>query len=232
MTAVIFLLSCWSFASAPPAVADDNFANGCRYYNVKKYAQAETFLNDTVRRFPAYWPGHYYLANTYLALGRREEARKEYDACITSQPSPSQEVVDVCKKTIVTLGGIPSEPVGAATPLGEAKPLDGKVPELKLGELPSGEKTDAPEAYRDKERRWHIERLRKQCSEKIAALREEMKQAMDIGQATTNHWWKSPDNPGPYTQMSDEQKAAIEKDYQERINKVEQDTEQAIAGIH
>ncbi len=199
------------------------------------------FVFATVKMYPNYWPGHYYLGHTYLALGRREDARKEYEACLASQPPPGQDVLDICKKTIVSLGGTLPEgsPVPALTDskLSDAKPSDNKVSdakpadETKPPETAAGEKKDETESYREKERRLNIERVRKQGAERVAAIREELKEALAAGDANSSRWVKAPDGTQT-THMNDDDRAAIERDYQARITKVEEDTERHVAALH
>jgi tetratricopeptide (TPR) repeat protein len=221
----------------PPVVGADDFAKGCQLYNDKNYKQAEPILSETVKKYPKYWPGHYYLAHTLLALGQHAAARKEYEACMTCQPAPGADVISSCQKVIVSLGGTLPEPgssTESTTPLGEVKPADGKMADSKPadGKAAVVEK-EAPESYRDKERRWHIERLRKMCSEKIAALREELKEALDYATSQASTYYKiDPEKFGNSIQLSPEERARIEKDYQDKITKVQEDTEREIKGLN
>jgi tetratricopeptide (TPR) repeat protein len=130
----LLLLSPAIIGLSPPAVAEDDFTKGCQLYTAKSYSQAEPLLTATVKKFPLYWPGHYYLAHTLLALGQRTAARKEYEACLASLPAPGAEVVGACQKVIVSLGGTLPDPSAASTtanPLEAVKSPDGKVVDAK-----------------------------------------------------------------------------------------------------
>ncbi len=105
----------------------------------------------------------------------------------------------------------------------DSKATDGKVAEVK----------DDTESYRDKERRWHIERLRKMCSEKITALREELKEALATATSNASTYFKiDPEKFGNSIQLSPEETARIEKEYQEKINKVQEACDKEIAGLN
>jgi tetratricopeptide (TPR) repeat protein len=203
-----------------PAQAEDDFARGCRLYNAKDYKQAAPALSEAVRKFPNFWPGHYYLAHTFLALGQRGAARKEYEACLTSLPPPGADVAGACQKVIGSLGG--SAPAASA-------PQAGSIPagESKAASADAGDKAGEPESLRDKEKRWHVERLKKQCAEKIAALRAEEAEALN---GATTKWVRDGDNRRLVVQP--DIGAAIEKEYAEKISKVQEATERDIAAVH
>jgi Spy/CpxP family protein refolding chaperone len=204
-----------------PAYGEDKFAQGCQLYKAKSYTRAAPLLSETVKKFPNFWPGHYYLAHTLLALGQRGAARKEYESCLTCQPLPAADIVNACQKVIASLGGTASSPNNAtasATPLGEST-ATGAAGEVK---------TTEPESLRDKEHRWHIERLRKMCADKITKLQEEQKEALN--EAMTK--WTRGEDGSRKLMIQPDIEAAIEKDYAERIGKVKADSEREIAAVH
>jgi tetratricopeptide (TPR) repeat protein len=75
------MLAVLCLASALPVLAADDFDKGCALYNSGKYNLALPILQETVRKRPGYWAGHYYLGHTYLALGQRSSAIQEYETC-------------------------------------------------------------------------------------------------------------------------------------------------------
>jgi len=213
-----------------PAFAADDFAKGCQLYTAKNYAQAEPILADTVKKYPKYWPGHYYLGHTLLAEGKSLEARKEYEACLTCLPAPGPDVISACQKVISSLGGTVSDPLAAAA---GADPAAASAAKGAVAEAAAGEKKEEPESYRDKEKRWHIERLKKMCAEKIAALRQECKDAIAYATSQASTYFKiTPDSFGRSIQLSEEEQARIEKEYQDKITKVQEECDREIAGLN
>ena len=76
------------FATAGAADAVDDFTKGCQLYGSKNYSQAEPLFADTVKKYPNFWQGHYYLAHTLLAEGKRAQAKAEYEAVQGCKPAP------------------------------------------------------------------------------------------------------------------------------------------------
>ena len=83
----------------------------------------------------------------------------------------------------------------------------------------------------DKDRMAQIERLRQECNTKVAALREEMKEALVQGKANGNQWYKYPDGTVG-NDMTPEEKAAMHQDYADRIHKIQDDYQRRISAIH
>jgi len=219
------ILAAAAMAAYTPAYGEDGFAKGCQLYNAKNYAQAEPLFSETVQKFPKFWPAHYYLAHTWLALGKRAAARKEYESCLTSEPAPGGDVASACQKAIVSLGGTAPASASAsasAVPLGDVKPgaADGKD---------KTESAEAPESLKDKERRWHIERLKKQCADKIAVLKEEQKQALE---AATTKWVKADDGNTRKLVIPEDVEPVINEEYEGKIRKVQEESDREIAAVH
>lgn len=219
-----------------PAMAEENFSRGVQAYTAKNYGLAKQYLSQTVSTFPAFWPGHYYLAHTYLSLGQRDSARKQYEACLSCSPPPGQDVLDACRKAMTALGGKPA-PTGSTAAAAPAGSTDGEggagsaTEEKKAGAKETKEAKEEPESYREKERRETIERLRKLCAEKVAKIRQELKQALADGDANSSRWYIDRETGGCVTHMNAEDRAAIELEYQSKISAVQQETEKKIADL-
>jgi len=214
-----------------PARAEDQFARGCQLYNAKSYTQAMPIFCETVKKFPNFWPGHYYLANTYLALGQRSAAKKEYETVLTCQPAPPADTSSACQKVLASMGG--ASAAASASTATSSSPNGAETGGTGAGAAEEGDKKEGekPETLREKERRWQIERLRKECNEKISELKVEMKEKMAHGESNANQWYKYPDGSVKVA-LSNEEEAAIEKEYQEKMAHVRQEYERRIAAIH
>lgn len=235
MIARIMILAAAVIPFSPSAMAEENFNRGVQAYTAKNYSLARQCLSETVRIFPAFWPGHYYLAHTYLSLGQRDSARKQYEACLSCTPPPGQDVLDACRKAMTALGGKPA-PSDSTTAAGSGGSTDGggagsATEEKKAEAKETKEAKDEPESYREKERRETIERLRKLCAEKVAKIRQELKQALADGDANSSRWYIDRETGGCVTHMNAEDRAAIELEYQSKISAVQQETEKKIADL-
>jgi len=216
-----------------PALADDQFARGCQLYNARNYTQALPIFNETVNKFPKFWPGHYYLGHTLLSMGQRSAAKKEYEAVLNCQPPPAADTLAACQKVLASLGGAAAPAASSTSSSSSSSTASGDGGTTSTASAGDGDKKEEekPETLREKERRWQIERLRKECNEKLAALKVEMKERMTHGESNANQLYRYPDGtikPG----LSNEEEAAIEKEYQEKMAKVREETERRIAGIH
>jgi TolA-binding protein len=214
-----------------PALADDQFARGCQLYNARNYTQALPIFNETVQKFPKFWPGHYYLGHTLLAMGQRSAAKKEYEAVLNCQPPPAADTLAACQKVLASLGGAAAPSASSASSSTPTASGDGGTTSTASAEDGDKKEEEKPETLREKERRWQIERLRKECEDKIAALKLEMKEKMTHSETNANQWYKYPDGTVKIA-LSNEEEAAIEKEYQEKIAKVREESERRIAGIH
>ncbi|MBS2007474.1 MAG: hypothetical protein JST01_10560 [Cyanobacteria bacterium SZAS TMP-1] len=210
----------------PRVSAEDQFARGCQLYNARSYSQALPIFNETVAKFPKFWPGHYYLANTLLAMGQRSGAKREYEACMSC--SPPTDTLSACQKVLASLSG-----VSAAAPADSSAKTSSASASASAGggSEEEGKKGDAPETPRDKDRRLQIERLRSECNDKIKALKAEMKERLAHGETNANQLYQFPDGT-VRTSMTPEEEQAIEKEYQEKMARVKEETERRIAGIH
>jgi tetratricopeptide (TPR) repeat protein len=219
MTKIILVAVLYGCLS--PACAEDQFAKGCKLYEAKNYTQAAPLLSETVRAYPNFWPGHYYLAHTLLAQGNRTAARKEYETTLTCQPPPGTDIVNACQKVIAALGGTApgTGTTASAAPTGDIK-TDTSVAGIKNAE---------PESLGDKERRLHIERLKKMCSAKVASLHEEEKEAINAGMT---QWVRAEDGDTRKLIIPEALETSIRADFAERVRKVQENTDRDIAAIH
>lgn len=84
--------------AAPPT---DNLAKGIQLYKAGQYYKALGYFQDSVKKKPKVWQGHYYLANTYLTLGDRDQAYEQYRLCQACRPTPDIEAA--CEQIVSKL---------------------------------------------------------------------------------------------------------------------------------
>lgn len=66
-----------------------DFTAAVQAYGEKRYAQALTGLAGYLRRNPKDADANYYLASTYMALGKRAEAQRQYEYILSAFPTSS-----------------------------------------------------------------------------------------------------------------------------------------------
>jgi tetratricopeptide (TPR) repeat protein len=118
---IIYLLALIFSIGTAPALAEGEYKKGCDFYAAGKYSQALPLFKQSARANPRYWPGHYYLAHTYLALGQKSAARGEYQSCLDLQPGASVSLS--CRKVLNSLGGSDFATVGGGMTLLPVDPL-------------------------------------------------------------------------------------------------------------
>jgi tetratricopeptide (TPR) repeat protein len=218
--AVAACLGTVAAVSLPAVNAADDFAKGCELYNARNYTQAEPIFSETVRKFPNFWPGHYYLAHTLLAEGKRAAAKAEYEAVLGCKPAPGADVSGACQKVLATLGsGVATgSSASAASSAGGAG---------QAGE--DGEKGETLNANQ-KANQDQISRLNQEMNAKLDALRAEMKEKIAEGENTANTLYKFPDGT-VRTSMTPEQEAAIHKEYADKMHQVQEEYRNRISHI-
>lgn len=85
-----------------PVYAITDFEQGCQFYNAKSYNAARACFERAVKQYPTSWQVHYYLANTFLAAGLRQQARLSYEQCIVCKPAP--QVTRYCMDALAKIG--------------------------------------------------------------------------------------------------------------------------------
>ncbi len=204
LSIVLALLVCCS----QPALAVGEFESGCQFYKLKDYNQARPCFEKAVKDFPANWTVHYYLANTYLALGQAINARREYEACLRLQPSAA--TAKYCQGVIVKLSGsLPALKPEASNGSGDST-LDVK---------PADSKTDNTSSPTIAHERARAAETMKKAEAECAKIRAETKELLANGSKLSNDRWIRPDG-SPYIDWTDDQREAITRDSDERCKRI------------
>ena len=221
---------------APPAVASDDFVQACQLYASKDYGKARPIFEETVKKYPAFWQGHYYLGHTYLALGQRLAAKKEYAACLASKPAPAVDAFQTCEKMIESLGGrtdLPASSAGKA--VANEADKDGGLAEPAI-KADKSEKTvkegaEAGLSPQEKDRQWRKKSIQDICDREVALLKEEVKERIAQAERDTNNWGRM--SPGEYlqTHLPDQERASITREYEDKIQNLKDKATQQIEAI-
>jgi len=97
--AFLLLLSVQSsFNAAAAQMVQDLIARGIQAYKTRQYASAINNLQSAINRDPENDTAHYFLANTYMAVGHRQHALQEYAKAW--QYSMDGEMLDNCARVL------------------------------------------------------------------------------------------------------------------------------------
>lgn len=92
------LLLAWLVPCAHAQMVQDLIARGIQAYNSRQYASAINNLQSAVNRDPENDTAHYYLGNSYMAIGHKQHALQEYSRAW--QYSMDGEMLDNCARVL------------------------------------------------------------------------------------------------------------------------------------
>ena len=207
-----------------PALAAQDFSKACELYSARKYSEARPLLEDTVKKYPAFWPGHYYLGHTYLARGQNSQARAEYETC--QHCHPTAEVYAACQKALGGLGAGPG--AGGGTTASGAAASAAPVDPLAGADGSDASKNLSPqERALEENKKW----VRKAADDEVARLRVEKQEAIDNCNAGANRRFRRLSDGTRY--LSDPvELERLNTEYDARIKKVKDDADKKIQGMH
>jgi tetratricopeptide (TPR) repeat protein len=160
-----------------PCLAVDAYRQGADSYRRGDYRTALSFLLRAASTYPNNAAVHYQLANTYLQLHRRSEAKNEYVRCLTLNPDPT--TADYCRRMVAFLGGGQISR-GSSMSRSEDHQL------ASAGSSSSGTAYDSPQEKAAMERERLKEQILMKAAAEARAIREEAEQRIKEISETTN----------------------------------------------
>jgi len=140
---IISILCIFVITGSAYAKGNSNlFKQGVLQYKTGNYIGSMETMNKVVKNDPGDAIAHYYLAISYVKLGRKDEASKEYNNVISL--NPASKLVDYAKKGLAYLNSGSDLPVsGTEQAPGSQKEAGGSQPEA--GQHPAGGVPQLPE---------------------------------------------------------------------------------------
>ncbi|MBP9089409.1 tetratricopeptide repeat protein [bacterium] len=196
-------LTLLALTAIQPALAGD-FEAGCKLYTAKDYKGAKASFEKVVKAYPNFALAHYYLGNILMSSGQSAQAKQEYQLCLDAHPDAT--TAGYCQTILGKLGSArsgSSSSAAASTPVASAS----TVAEADGGQ--SGEAAKRKKLIMDK------------ANQEIAALSAECKERMEKGNGSgeTTHKYIKPDGSVIYD-LDPETRAAIQKEYNQKIDKI------------
>lgn len=174
-SAVLLTLT-FNIAAAKTATTSPATAEAIKYYKSGNYTQAYLHLKELVEKDPSNSLAHYYLAMTFVQLGKKNDAIQNYEMVL--QLSPSSVLSSYAKRGIKCL----DNPVGCHEP---EVPVDNDTDEDKFikGNFGSGFSTKARGVYE----REKIESMKREINRDADIEFKKFKEYKDFSsQAPTN----------------------------------------------
>ena len=197
-----------ALVAAPPAQAGD-FEVGCKQYAAKDYKGAKVSFEKVVKAYPNFAQAHYYLGNILMSSGQSAQAKQEYQACLDAHPDAT--TAGYCQTILGKLGSPRSGSTGSSSSSSSASSTPAVSASSNAG-ADSGQSSDAA-------RRKKI--IMDKANQEIAELRAECKERMEKGNGSgeTTHKYVKPDGTVFYD-LDPETRAAVQKEYDQKIEKI------------
>jgi tetratricopeptide (TPR) repeat protein len=201
-----------ALVTAPPAQAGD-FEVGCKLYTAKDYKGAKASFEKVVKAYPNFALAHYYLGNILMSSGQSAQAKQEYQLCLDAHPDAT--TAGYCQTILGKLGSARSGSTGSSgSSSSSASSTQAAAPAAAANRLEptggqSGEAAKRKKLIMDK------------ANQEIAELRAECKERMEKGQwQRRNHSQiHKPDGSVIYD-LDPETSAAVQKEYDQKIEKI------------
>ncbi|CAN5423450.1 hypothetical protein BH11CYA1_BH11CYA1_09330 [soil metagenome] len=207
--ALVAALTLVSLSAAPAALAGD-FEVGCKLYAAKDYKGAKASFEKVIQAYPKFALAHYYLGNILMSSGQSAQAKQEYQACLDSKPDVT--TAGYCQTILGKLGSARSGSAsGASSSSAEASPAA----------IPSASAASSGDNSGEVARRKKL--IMDKAKQEIAELNAECKERMEKGNGSgeTTHRYTRADGSVFYD-LDPETRAAIKKDYDQKIDKIQE----------
>jgi tetratricopeptide (TPR) repeat protein len=188
-----------------PAQAGD-FETGCKLYTAKDYKGAKASFEKVVKAYPNFALAHYYLGNILMSSGQSAQAKQEYQLCLDAHPDAT--TAGYCQTMLGKLGSARSGSSNS-TATASSAPAAATANSGGVDDVQSGEAAKRKKLIMDK------------ANQEIAALSAECKERMEKGNGSgeTTHRYVKPDGSVIYD-LDPETRAAIQKEYNQKIDKI------------
>lgn len=193
-----------------PAQAGD-FETGCKLYTAKDYKGAKVSFEKVVKAYPNFALAHYYLGNILMSSGQSGQAKQEYQLCLDGHPDAT--TAGYCQTILGKLGSARSGS-SSSTSAGSASAANA-APAAATASSDGAEGGQSGEAAKRKKL------IMDKANHEIAALSAECKERMEKGNGSgeTTHKYIKPDGSVIYD-LDPETRAAIQKEYDQKIEKI------------
>ena len=183
-----------------PSLANNAYTRGCESYKRGDYRTALGLFLQAAATYPKSAVVHYQLANTYLQLHNRSQAKEAYSRCLSN--NPDVKTVEYCRKMIDFLSGTRINQTAQGPKSGDKKPFESQAP---------------AESYQDKARRELDERkaqFMEKAEEKAKTIRDEADRQIKEMNQNTNQLVRDPQtgdlSPGISSREADQIKGEAE----------------------
>jgi len=189
------------------SLAADSYSQGCQSYSKGDYQTALSFFLKATAAYPTSPAVHYQLANTYLQLHRRAEAKQEYSRCLSN--NPDAKTAEYCRKMVNYLGG--GQPTQATSATGAG---------LKQPSKPGSSSADSPTTKAALERERRKAEIVSKAEADANAIKDEAKRQIKELEENSQQVIRDPQTGLPTTGIPPAQSKAIMDEAEERANRI------------
>lgn len=205
-----------NWAATTPARAEDNdWGRANEEYSKKNWSGARSFLLKYLKDNATAYQAHYLIANCYLQLGDKANAKRSYAMALANRPDATTK--ERCLKAIERISQILT---AAPSPAASSAP----APERPHTSAPSGKEMRIKQLEAD------IENIQKAADSETAKIRQEAKTAIENYTESNGRWWRDRETGERHFGLSKQWEQELQAPYSARIDKIIQDTEARIAG--
>lgn len=205
---------------------------GAKLYQQKQYDRALPLFEKAVKTDPASWQAHYYLANTYLTLGKVGLAKYQYQCCL-------QNCTDAGIRAQCQTGVTRADQALAAQSAAQSRPAPattGSASASSVGSTASGGTTGASSnsaalANKASEIAWRREAVMRLAREDVARTRAEFKAQLEHEKATSQTIYRHADGHLD-NDISVEREDEIKKECEEKCKYIMDTATKKAAGIN
>jgi tetratricopeptide (TPR) repeat protein len=204
------------------AKSDQSFAAGCDEYSKGDFQSAKTHFVSVLRAHPTFWKADYQLGNTNMQLRNYAEARRAYNACL--QHKPDVGVEGYCHAALSQIDKLTAPPAAAAPATAKTGGKDGNAPSEQVNTAagPTEEDGQTRQVFESKKNEI-MQRAERQCE----AVRAEGQQRINDLKASANSRYLD-ENGAVVTDISPEDRAQVEKEIQDKTQRIMQDARNQI----
>lgn len=216
----LLLIISWA---APVQAEDSDWGRANEEYSKKNWSGARSFLLKYLKDNATAYQAHYLIANCYLQLGDKANAKRSYAMALANRPDATTK--ERCLRAIERISQIltaPQSPSSSSSSSSSSSAASGL--DKPHASTPSGKE------MRIKQLEVDIENIQKASDSETAKIRQEAKTAIENYTESNGRWWRDRETGERHFGLSKQWEQELQAPYSARIDKIIQDTEARIAG--
>lgn len=201
-----------------PSPAKNAYAQGCESYKKGDYRTALGLFLQAAAAYPKSAVVHYQLANTYLQLHNRSQAKESYSRCLSN--NPDVKTAEYCRKMVDFLSGTRINQTAQGPKSSDKKPFESEA---------------NAESHQDKSQRELDERkarIMEKAEEEAKVIRAEADRQIKEMNQNTNQLVRDPQTGELSTGISSREVDQIKGEAEARAKKIIDQAQDRVNHMH